>query len=94
MQEFKSRTLLQKVLSFYSAWFRLGGLAMAILSGIVSMWIGAEVARDGFILVNGEPSTDVESIATAICMPLIGVGLGLALFFLVPKVDVKNTTPK
>jgi len=85
MQEANSRTLLQKMFWFYSVWFRFGGLAMAILSAIVSLWIGIQVARDRYILVNGEPSTDAKSIITAICMPLIGVGVGLALFYLVPK---------
>jgi hypothetical protein len=30
-------------------------------------------------------SHDMGSIATAVCTPLLGVAVGLALFFLIPK---------
>ena len=78
--------MFKKLLRIYSAVFRFGGLAMAVLSAVVSVWIGIEVLRDGYILVEGVPSHDGHMIATAICTPLIGVLVGLGLFFLVPKV--------
>jgi hypothetical protein len=79
--------MINKIFRIYSALFRFSGLAMAIMSVVVSGWIGAEVVRDGYILVGGLPSHDGHAIATAICTPLIGVVVGLGLFFLVPKVQ-------
>jgi hypothetical protein len=79
--------MFKKLLWFYSALFRISGLAMAITSVVVSGWIGMEVLRDGYILVGGLQSHDGHAIATAICTPLIGVVVGLGLFFLVPKVQ-------
>lgn len=78
--------MLRKILWLYSLLFRFGGLAMAVLSGIVSISIGVGIVRDGYILVNGQPSTDSRSICLAVGTPLLGVAIGLALFFLVPKV--------
>jgi hypothetical protein len=78
--------MLQKMLWLYSLWFRFGGLAMAALSGIVSIGIGIGIARDGYILVNGQPSKDFGSICAAVGTPLLGVAVGLALFYFVPKV--------
>ena len=59
---------------------------MAAFSAVVSGRIAAEVIRDGYILVNGEPSHEIGAVATALGAPFSGVLLGLALFFLVPKV--------
>jgi len=73
------------LLRIYGAIFRFGGLAIAVLSLIVSATLGIGIARDGYILVNGSQSHDVGAIATAIGTPFIGVAVGLALFFLVPK---------
>lgn len=73
------------MLLLYGALFRFGGLAMAGLSAVVSAFIAFDVIRSGYILVNGHPSHDIGAIATAICTPLLGVVIGLALFFLVPK---------
>lgn len=78
--------MLHKILWLYSLWFRLGGLAMAILSGLVSLWIGAGIVRDGYILVNGQPSKDLGAILMAVGTPLLGALAGLALFYFVPKV--------
>jgi len=78
--------MLNKILWLYSLWFRLGGLVMAILSGVVSLWIGVGIVRDGYILVNGQPSKDLGPIFVAVGTPLLGVAVGLALFYLVPKV--------
>lgn len=64
---------------------------MAVPSGIVSIWIGIGIARDGYILVNGQPSKDFGSICTAVGTPLLGVAIGLALFYLVPKVRRDNS---
>ena len=77
--------MFKSLLRIYSAIFRFGGLAMAVLSLIVSVWIGIGIVRDGYILVNGRQSHDIGAIATAVCTPLLGVAVGLALFFLVPK---------
>ncbi len=78
--------MIKPLLRIYSAIFRYGGLAMAIFSVVVSAWIAIGIARDGYILVNGHPSRDVASMATAACTPLIGVVIGLALFLFVPRV--------
>jgi hypothetical protein len=86
--------MIKAVLKIYSAIFRFGGLAMAIMSGLVSTWIGFGIARDGYILVEGRPAHDVSAIATAVCTPLIGVAVGLALFFLVPKVRAPDSKEK
>jgi hypothetical protein len=59
----------------YSAIFRFGGLAMAILSLIVSAWIGTGIVRDGYIFVNGRESHDIGAIATAVATPLLGVAM-------------------
>lgn len=40
--------MFKTLLSIYSAIFRFGGLAMAVLSLIVSAWIGIGIARDGY----------------------------------------------
>jgi phosphate/sulfate permease len=61
--------------------------------------IGIGIVRDGYILVNGTQSREVSAIATAVGTPLLGVAVGLALFFLIPKVrstadkDTKVTRP-
>ena len=78
--------MLHKILWLYSLWFRLGGLAMAIMSGVVSLVIGFGIVRDGYILVNGQPSKDLGPICAAVGTPLLGVVVGLALFYFVPKV--------
>ena len=83
--------MINKILRIYSALFRYGGLVMAIMSVIVSGWMGAQILRDGYILVGGVRSHDTQAIATAICMPLIGVVVGLSLFFLVPKVQAPRS---
>jgi hypothetical protein len=77
--------MLAKILLLYSAIFRFGGLAMALLSAIVSTFIALDVIRSGYILVDGHPSRAIGPIATAVGTPLFGVAIGLALFFLVPK---------
>jgi hypothetical protein len=77
--------MIKTILRLYSRIFRYAGLAMAALSLVVSASIGIGIARDGYILVNGSPSRDLSSIATAVCTPLFGVVVGLALFFFVPK---------
>lgn len=79
--------MINKILRIYSAVFRYSGLVMAIMSLIVSGWVGAQIVRDGYILVDGIRSHDVQAIGIAICTPLIGVVVGLSLFFLVPKVQ-------
>ena len=78
--------MLQKILWLYSLWFRFGGLAVAALSGLVSISIGVGSARDGYILVNGQPSRDFGHICAAVGTPLLGVAVGLALFYFIPKV--------
>jgi hypothetical protein len=78
--------MIKSILRIYSAIFRYGGLAMAVSSVVVSTWVGIGIARDGYVLVNGNPSREIASIATAVCTPLLGVVVGLALFLLVPKV--------
>lgn len=78
--------MLRKMLWLYSVLFRFGGLVMAILSGVVSLWIGVGILRDGYILVNGQPSKHLGPIFTAVGTPLLGVVIGFALFSLVPKV--------
>jgi hypothetical protein len=76
----------QTILWSYSLLFRIGGVVMAVMSGIVSGAIGIGIAKDGYILVNGRPEFGPWTIATGIGTPLIGVVLGLALFYFVPKV--------
>jgi ABC-type spermidine/putrescine transport system permease subunit II len=78
--------MFEKPLRIYSALFRYAGLAIAIMSLIVSVVIGVEIAQQGYIVVNGDRSHALGSIATAVGTPLIGVVIGLALYFLVPKV--------
>ena len=63
---------------------------MAIMSGIVSVVIGIGIIRDGYILINGQPRDDFGSVCTAVGTPLLGVAFGLALFYLVPKVRLKE----
>jgi hypothetical protein len=80
----------QTIFSAYSVWFRYAGLAMAILSGCVSLAIAFDIATHGYVLVNGQPSREPVSIAGAVGIPLIGVVLGMALFYFVPKVPRKG----
>jgi hypothetical protein len=65
---------------------------MAILSGCVSMAMAFDIATHGYVLVNGQPSRDAASIAGAVGIPLIGVALGLALFYCVPQVARKGAS--
>jgi len=78
--------MIMAILRAYSAIFRYTGLIMALLSLLASAAIGIGIVRDGYILVNGHPSRDFASIATAVGTPLLGLAIGLALFFLTPKV--------
>jgi phosphate/sulfate permease len=78
--------MFEKLLRIYSALFRYGGLVIAVMSLIVSAVIGIEIAQQGYILVDGNRSHALGSIATAVGTPLIGVVIGLALYFFVPKV--------
>ena len=80
----------QRIFWAYSLWFRYAGLAMAILSGCVSIAMAFDIVIHGYVLVNGQPSRDSASIASAVGIPLIGVALGLALFYFVPKVPRKG----
>lgn len=80
----------QTIFWAYSLWFRYAGLAMAILSGCVSIVMAFDIATHGYILVNGQPSRDLASIASAVGIPLIGVVLGMVLFYFVPKVPRKG----
>ena len=82
----------QRILWAYSLWIRYAGLAMAILSGCVSIAMAFDIATHGYVLVNGQPSRDAASIAGAVGIPLIGVVLGLALFYFVPKVARKGAS--
>jgi len=79
----------QKIFWTYSLRFRYAGLAMAIFSGCVSMAMAFDIATHGYVLVNGQPLRDPASIAGAVGIPLIGVVLGMALFYFVPKVPRK-----
>ncbi len=79
----------QEIFRAYSLWFRYAVLAMAILSGCVSIAMAFDIATHGYFLVNGQPSRDPASIASAVGIPLIGVALGMALFYFVPKVSRK-----
>lgn len=79
--------MLSKMFWLYSLWFRFAGLVMAVMSGVVSIWIGIGIVRDGYILVNGQPSNNFGSICVAVGIPLLGVAVGLALFYFVPKVS-------
>lgn len=76
---------LRRVLWFYSAWFRYGGLLIAILAGAMLVVTAFSAIRDGHVLVNGTPSTALDDLATAFGVPLLSIGVGLALFFLVPR---------
>ena len=80
----------QTIVWAYSLWFRYAGLAMAILSGCVSIAIAFDIATHGYVLVNGQPSRAPASIAGAVGIPLVGVALGMALFYFVPKVRRKG----
>ena len=79
----------QKIFWADSLWFRYAGLAMAILSGCVSMTMAFDIATHAYVLVNGQPSRDPTSIAGAVGIPLIRVALAMALFYFVPKVPRK-----
>jgi len=72
--------MIMAILRAYSAIFRYTGLIMALLSLLASAAIGIGIVRDGYILVNGHPSRDFASIATAVGTPLLGLAIGLALF--------------
>jgi hypothetical protein len=80
----------QTIFWAYSLWFRYAGLAMAILSGCVSVAIAFDIATHGYVLANGQPSMEPVSIAVAVCIPLVGVAVGMALFYFVPKVPRKG----
>jgi len=77
--------MIKQILRIYSAIFRYAGLAMATLSVAVAVWIAIGIGRDGYILVNGHPSRDFVPIATAVCTPLLGVVIGLALFLCIAR---------
>lgn len=85
--------MLRKIFWLYSLLFRFGGLAIAVLSGIVSISIGVGIVRDGYILVNGQPDKHLGPILTAVGTPLLGVLVGLALFYFVPKVGRDTSGP-
>jgi hypothetical protein len=82
----------RSLLRIYSAIFRFGGLAIAVLSLIVSAGIGLGIVRDGYVLIDGRQSRDVGAFITAVGTPLLGVAAGLALFYLVPK--LRSTAEK
>ena len=87
LREFR---LKQTILWAYGLWLRYAGLAMAILSGCVSIAIAFDIATHGYVLVNGQPSRDPVSIAGAVGIPLLGVAVGMALFYFIPKVPRKG----
>ena len=76
----------QTILWVYSSLFRIGGLLLAVMSAVVSVVIAIGIAKEGSIRVEGHPDKGLTSIAIAIGTPLVGVLLGLALFYFVPKV--------
>ena len=79
----------QTIFWAYSLWFGMGGLAMALLSGCVSLAIAFDIATNGYILVNGQPSRDPASIAGAVGIPLIGVAVGWLYSTLCRRCDGK-----
>jgi len=80
----------QTIFRAYSLGFCYAGLAMAILSGCMPIAIASDIATHGYLLVNGRQSRDPASIAGAVGIPLIGVVMGMALFYFVPKVPRKG----
>jgi hypothetical protein len=76
---------LVRVLWFYSAWFRYGGLAFALLSALFLVMMGISIVSDWSTTAAG---FEWRPLAVALCPPLIGVTLGLALYKLVPRVSL------
>jgi hypothetical protein len=76
----------QTILWVYSGLFRIAGLLLAVMSAIVSVVIAIGIVKQGSILVEGQPDKSLTSISIAIGTPLMGVLLGLGLFYFVPKV--------
>lgn len=74
----------------YSAIFRLGGILIAALSMLAFVFIGLDIARDGYILVNGQPDSSLAALVKALGTPLVGVAFGIALFLLVPRVKLNE----
>lgn len=79
----------ESILRFYSAWFRYGGLVIAILSLAASLAFAYSALTAGYVLINGVPSAEVLSIVRVVATPLPGIVVGLALYFFVPKVATK-----
>src|SRR5262249_18597359 len=79
---------LTRVLWFYSAWFRYGGLAFAILSGLFLVMMAVTIFRGGYVAVNGSQSRAWSALGIALGVPVLGVVFGLALFKLVPRVEL------
>jgi hypothetical protein len=77
---------MRAILRAYSLIFRYCGLFMAILSGCASVAFAVDVARQGYVLVNGVPNRNVADMIGVAAMPLAGVAAGLALFFFIPRV--------
>lgn len=71
----------------YSLMFRYFGLLMAVLSACVSVGFAISFARDGYVLINGEPNRSLFDMIGIAAAPLAGVLLGLCLFFFVPRVN-------
>lgn len=80
---------LARVLWFYSGWFRYCGLAIAVLSGLLFLGMGISVVRDGYVLLDGAPTTAPVALAVTLGLPLAGVAIGLAIYRFVPKVRIK-----
>lgn len=77
--------MFKRIVSAYCVIFRLGGLLIAGMSIIVSIVIGLDIARDGYILVEGQPDESLGAVLKAIGIPLAGAVFGVALFLIVPR---------
>jgi hypothetical protein len=83
----------KRLASIYSTAFRVGGLLVACLSGLVTILVGIDVLRDGYVLINGHPNSELWQKLKVVCIPLVGVGLGAALFLLVPRANARDSNP-
>jgi hypothetical protein len=85
---------LVRVLWLYSAWFRYGGLAFALLSALFLIMMGFNIVSDWNGAAGEFSSGRWRGLALAFGPPLAGVIVGLALYKLVPKVELPRRKPE
>ena len=77
--------MLLKLRALILGWFRVCCALFAGMSLLVAILLIHEGLQTGYVVVEGVRETGLGAILTSAMVPLLGVGIGVAGYFLVPR---------